>query len=186
MKKWIVRFATLYVFNLVVLLVIDLLVAGVSVGWALLWASVVLTAAVIWLKPLIHAGSPAWPRSRRDQRTKAGEKLVQIGLVFVVELLVWVVVVLLSGVTVHNWFLGYLLPPIFLLIAWAIYDAIDDRLQVRAGALYDERRPGSAASRRTPRSPPSPSTPRRRRRDAELQDGLTAEQRRMLDELGKS
>ncbi|MEU1972255.1 hypothetical protein ABZ477_11400 [Microbacterium sp. NPDC019599] len=183
MKTWIVRFATLYVFNLVVLLVIDLLVAGVRVGWGVLWASVILTAAVIWLKPVIQKWFGGMAAKSSSQRTKAGETLVKIALVFLVELVVWVLVVLLSGVQVHNWFFGYLLPPVFLLIAWAIYSAIDDRLEARAGALYDRAstglggRPGDASS-----PAPTPETSAARE---ELQDGLTAEQRRMLDELGK-
>ncbi|WP_243077124.1 hypothetical protein [Microbacterium sp. SS28] len=178
MKKWVVRFATLYVFNLAVLLLIDLLTPGVRVGWGVLWASVILTAAVIWLKPLISKWFGSMTAKSAHQRTKAGETLVQIGLVFVVELVVWIIVVALSGVTVHNWFFGYLVPPIFLLIAWAIYAAIDTRLEARADALYDQastklgKRPTDAAA------PPAADT------RAEVQDGLTPEQRRMLDELG--
>src|SRR5690349_8840390 len=103
MKKWIVRFATLYVFNLVVLLVIDLLVAGVSVGWGVLWASVVLTAATIWLKPVIRKWFARMAAKSASERTKVGETLVKIGLVFLVELIVWVLVVMLSGVHIYNW-----------------------------------------------------------------------------------
>jgi len=52
MRKWIVRFVSLYVFDVVVLLLMGLL-PGVRVGWAALWGAVILTAATIWLKPLI-------------------------------------------------------------------------------------------------------------------------------------
>ena len=38
MKTWIVRFVSLYVFNVVVLLVIGLLTPA-HVGWAAIWAS---------------------------------------------------------------------------------------------------------------------------------------------------
>ena len=181
MKKWVVRFGTLYVFNLAVLLLIDLLVAGVRVGWGVLWASVILTAAVIWVKPLIEKWFTGMAAKSADQRTKAGETLVRIGLVFVVELIVWIIVVALSGVQVHNWFFGYLLPPIFLLIAWAIYAAIDDRLEAKAGSLYDRASGGKS----TDAAPPPIPSPETRAAQEELHDGLTAEQRRMLDELGK-
>lgn len=185
MKKWVVRFGTLFVFNLAVLLIIDLLVAGVRVGWGVLWASVILTAAVIWVKPLLAKWFSGMAARSSNQRTKAGETVVRAGLVFVVELIVWIIVVALSGVQVHNWFFGYLLPPVFLLIAWAIYAAIDDRLEARAGSLYDRASGGSAGGRTDAATPPIPS-PETRAAQAELQDGLTAEQRRMLDELGKS
>jgi hypothetical protein len=184
MKKWIVRFATLYVFNLAVLLIIDLLVAGVSVGWGVLWASVILTAAVLWVKPLIEKWFTGMAAKSASQRTRAGEWLVRAGLVFLVELIVWILVVMLSGVHVRHIFLGYLLPPVFLLIAWAIYAAIDDRLEARAGDLYDRASAGVGAKRTDAASPVAPpSAPTRAARE-ELQDGLTAEQRRMLDELG--
>jgi hypothetical protein len=184
MKKWVVRFATLYVFNLVVLLVIDLLVAGVRVGWGVLWASVILTAAVLWVKPLIERWFTGMAARSASQRTRAGEWVVRAGLVFLVELIVWIIVVALSGVRVYNWFLGYLLPPIFLLIAWAIYAAIDDRVETRAGSLYDRASEGLGRGR-TDAAPPPPSPETRAARE-ELNDGLTAEQRRMLDELGNS
>lgn len=52
MKKWAVRFVTLLVFNIVVLLIIGLLTPA-RVGWAALWAGIILTALVIWVKPLV-------------------------------------------------------------------------------------------------------------------------------------
>jgi hypothetical protein len=184
MKKWVVRFLTLYVFNLAVLLIIDLLVAGVRVGWGVLWASVILTAAVIWVKPLLARWFTDMTAKSANQRTKAGETVVRFALVFFVELLVWILVVALSGVTVRNWVLGYLLPPVFLLIAWAIYAAIDNRLEERAGALYDRASAGiggKSTDAATPAVSPEAQTARQ-----ELNDGLTAEQRKMLDDLGKS
>jgi hypothetical protein len=184
MKKWVVRFLTLYVFNLAVLLIIDLLVAGVRVGWGVLWASVILTAAVIWVKPLITRWFSGMAARSANQRTKAGETVVRFALVFVVELLVWILVVMLSGVTVRNWFFGYLLPPVFLLIAWAIYAAIDNRLEERAGALYDRASAGVGSSSTDAASPAA--SPETRAARQELDDGLTPEQRKMLDDLGKS
>ena len=85
-----------------------------------------------------------------------------------------------------------LLPPVILLIGWAIYGAIDDKVEGHAGALYD-RATGTktvadaattASATGTPRAYPdaAPATDAGRR---ELDDGLTDEQRRMLDELGK-
>lgn len=183
MKKWVVRFAALYVFNLAVLLLIAFLVPGVSVGWGVLWASVILTAAVIWLKPFIHKVFTGMASRSAGSRTRAGERIVQAVLVFGVELLVWILVVALSGVTVRNWFFGYLLPPLLLLIAWAIYAAIDDRFEARAGALYDRASAGIGGTPADASSPTALPTPEGRAARTELQDGLTEEQRRMLDEL---
>ena len=45
MKKAIVRFGSLYVFNVVVLLLIGLLLRGVSVGWHAFWAAIILIIA---------------------------------------------------------------------------------------------------------------------------------------------
>ena len=53
MKTWIVRFVSLYVFNVLVLLLIGLILPTVAVGWSALWGSVILTAATIWVKPAI-------------------------------------------------------------------------------------------------------------------------------------
>lgn len=183
MKSWIVRFASLYVFNVVVLLAIGLLLPSVSVGWAALWAGVILTAATIWLKPFVTRLFQGAAKKSAAERTAVAEKLVQYGIVFLVELIVWVLVVLLSGVDVRGWFWGYVIPPVLLLLAWVVYDLVDDRVESRAGALYDRATGGRAAA-----APPAGvSAPGVETRDAqdELRDGLTAEQRRMLDELGK-
>lgn len=182
MKTWIVRFASLYVFNLVVLLLIGLLMRPVAVGWSALWASVVLTAATIWLKPVIARMFTGAARKSASQRTALGEKLVQYGIVFVVELIVWVLVVLLSRVHVHGFFWGWVIPPIILLVAWIIYDRVDDRIEAKASSIYD-RATGAVRGSSAEQAPPSAAATEGA---AELGDGLTAEQRRMLDDLGKS
>ena len=108
------------------------------------------------------------------------------GTVFLVELIVWVIVVIFSGVSVNNWFWGYLLPPIIFLIGWAIYAAIEDQVEAKADALYDQAHAGITKASSTDAAPaanPSAPTPATR---AELHDGLTDEQRRMFDDLGKS
>ncbi|WP_375385370.1 hypothetical protein [uncultured Microbacterium sp.] len=138
MRAWLIRFASLYVFNVVVLLLIGLLLPQVSVGWSVLWASIILTAATLWIKPLITTWFRGMASRSAAQRTKAGEKVVQFFLVILVAYIVWILVAILSGVRVHGWFWGYVIPPVLLLIAWAIYDAIDDRVEGHAGALYDK------------------------------------------------
>jgi hypothetical protein len=203
MKNWTVRFATLYAFNLVVLLLIGALTPGVRVGWGALWASVILTAGAIWVKPLIQKWFANMAARSSSRRTKAGETLVQIGLVYLVELVLWILVVWLSGVTVYNWLFGYLVPPVFLLIAWAIYAAIDDRLHERASGLYDRASakvgrstdavsPAASPASAVPGIPAAPAAPSASATPAkpgapakpDMYDGLTPEQRRMLDELG--
>src|SRR5688572_3555538 len=111
MKKWVVRFLSLLVFDVAVLLVIGWLTPA-RVGWSALWAGVILTALTIWIKPLIHRLFQSMAAKSAGQRTRAGEKLVQGALVFLVALLVWMATVLLSGVSVGGWFWGYVLPPI--------------------------------------------------------------------------
>ncbi|WP_314422289.1 hypothetical protein [uncultured Microbacterium sp.] len=186
MKNGIVRFAALYVFNVAVLLLIGLLSAGVSVGVNALWAAVVLTLAALFVKPLLTRAFRAAAAKSASDRTRVGEKVVQYVLVYLVELIIWVAVVWLSGVRASG-FWSYALPPLFLLVGWMIYDQVDDRLRAKAGQLYDvvqgkmtgsrkDSAPASAAS-----SSSSSATHEARE---ELRDGLTPEQRRMLDDLG--
>lgn len=193
MKKWVVRFASLLVYNIVVLVIVGWLTPA-HVGWAALWAGIVMTALVIWIKPLVERRFRSMAARSSGERTKAGEKLVEFFLAFAVAFLVWIATVLLSGVAVRGGILGafwgYVLPPVILLIGWAIYDRVDDTVERHAGALYD-RATGSKAGSRTGASdgstdaaaPPIPS-PEASAARRELHDGLTDEQRRMLDELG--
>ena len=186
MKKWVVRFLSLLVFDVVVLLIIGWLTPA-RVGWSALWAGVILTALTIWIKPLIHGMFQKMAAGSAGQRTKVGEKLVQGALVFLVALIVWVITVVFSGVSVGGWFWGYVLPPVLILIGWAIYDAIDDRVEGHAGAIYD-RATGRKATDAGASAPTTSTLTSAEAASAqrELQDGLTDEQRRMLDELGKS
>ncbi|GAA1984103.1 hypothetical protein GCM10009777_17510 [Microbacterium pumilum] len=172
-------------FNVVVLLVIGWLTPA-KVGWSAIWAGIVLTALTLWIKPLVHRWFQSMAAKSANQRTKLGEKLVQFFLVLAIAVIVWVVTVALSGVSVGGWLWGWILPPVLLVIGWAIYDAIDDRVETHAGALYDRAAGRSAvdgSSNGATLAVPSPGTAAGAR---ELQDGLTDEQRRMLDELGKS
>jgi len=185
MKKWIVRFVSLYLFNLVVLWIIGLVMGSVSVGWSAFWASVILTLGTIWVRPAITKWFRGMAAKSASQRTKIGEKLVQYLLVLAVAAIVWVLTVLLSGVGVRGFFWGWVLPPVLLVIAWAIYDAIVGRMEARAGDLYDKAlggRNGAGAVAGTDAAPaiPSPEAAAGRR---ELHDGLTDEQRKLLDEL---
>lgn len=182
MKNGIVRFAALYVFDVVVLLLIGMLSPGVSVGLHALWASVILTLAALFVKPLLTAAFRRAAAKSAADRTRLGEKIVQYVLVYLVELVLWVAVVWLSGVRASG-FWSYVLPPLLLLVGWMIYDQVDDRLRAKAGELYDVVQ-GKVSSRRTASASSAPATPGTAEAREELQDGLTPEQRRMLDELG--
>jgi hypothetical protein len=184
MRAWLIRFVCLYVFDVVVLLLIGVLLPSVSVGWSVLWAAVLLTAATLWIKPLITKWFRSMAARSAAQRTKAGEKVVQFALVLVVAAIIWVLTVIFTGVRVNGWFWGYVIPPFLLLVAWIVYDAIDDRVEARAGRLYDRARGRDTATDAAPPAPSVPS-PQEQAGRRELDDGLTDEQRRMLDELGK-
>jgi hypothetical protein len=194
MKAWLVRFVCLYAFNVVVLLLLDWFTPGVRVGFAVFWAALILTAATIWLKPLIHRLFQSLAAKSAAQRTKVGEKVVQYLLVLAVAAVIWILLVVFTGVNVGGFFFlwGWIVPPIALTIAWAVYDLVDDRVEARAGALLDRAttRGGDADAASSATPPPIPPAAGRApsgypggeappRRD----DGLTDEQRRMLDEL---
>lgn len=148
MKTWIIRFATLLVFNLLVLIAIVLFIPSVHGTWALLWAAVVLTAATLWLKPLLNRFATSQAQSRTTGMSPAKAKAFTYLLVFAVAIVIWILVVWFTGVRVTGWFWGYALPPIVLLLAWALYDVVDDKLEAQAGKLYDrfsDRNPPAAA-----------------------------------------
>lgn len=180
MKTWVVRFLSLLVFNIVVLLVIGWLTPA-RVGFSAFWASVVLTAGTIWVKPVVHRWFTNAAAKSASLRARVGEKLIEFVIVYIVALLIWMLVVLLSGVDVRGFFWGYVLPPLILLIGWAIYAVIDDRVEGHAGALYDKATGGAKESMD---AAPSRPLSGQAAAQAELKDGLTAEQRKMLDELG--
>jgi hypothetical protein len=181
MKQWIVRFVVLLAFNVLVLLVIGWLTPA-KVGWSALWAGIVLTFLTMWVRPLLTKWFSSGAEKSAGRRTKAGGGLVRVGIVLLIALIVWVVTVWLSGVRTGLNPIAYILPPIILAIGWWIYDLIAQRAEHHAGALYDKAT-GTQVGSTDAAAPPIPSR-ETRAAQAELQDGLTAEQRRMLDELG--
>jgi len=181
MKKWIVRFVSLLIFNVVVLLVIGLLTPA-HVGWSALWAAVIMTVLVIWVKPLVTKWFRSMAAKSASQRTKVGEKLVQALLALAVAFVVWIATVLLSGVAVSGWLWGWIVPPIILLVGWAVYDVIDDRFEAGTGALYDRATGGRV--RQGPDAAATPPSDAEKLGRRELDDGLTDEQRKMFDDLG--
>ena len=180
MKSWIVRFASLYVFNVIVLLVIGWITPA-HVGWAVIWASVVLTLVELFVKPLIQGFFVRATAKSAADRTRAGEAVAQGLIVLAVAAIIWVITLVLTGVSAGgSWFWAYVLPPIIIAIGWFVYSKIDDRIEARAAVYYDKAQAGIRGS-----SPAAPATPTAAVA-AELDDGLTPEQRKMLDDLGKS
>lgn len=186
MRKWIVRALSLYVFDVVVLLLIGLFIPSVRVGlWNSLWAAVVLTLATLLIKPALLRAFQGGAAKSASQRTKTGEKLVQYAIVFIVQLIIWVLTVLLTGVHVQGWFWGYVLPTILLLVAWVIYDLIDDRVEAKTDEIVGSvqaRMSGAAQPAASDAGAASPADANAAAKQ-EAADGLTPEQRRMLDEL---
>lgn len=179
MRAWIVRFASLYVFNIVVLLLIGLLTPA-KVGWSVVWASLILTLAELFVKPLIQRAFARSAAKSAGERTRAGEAVVQGLIVLAVAAIIWIITLLLSGVSAGgSWFWAYVLPPIILAIGWAIYARIDTRMQATAGELYDRASAGIRGGHGTGEAAAAGPAAK-----PELDDGLTPEQRKMLDDLG--
>ena len=169
----------MYVFNVLVLLVVGWLTTA-RVGWTALWAAVILTLATIFLKPVLakafHGAATGVGR-----RAGAGERTIEYLVVYLVAFAIWVVTFLLSG-SDPDGFWGWVLPPLILLVGWAIYDVIDDRVEARAGALYDRASSAMGGAPKAPAETPAPN-PAAEAGKRELRDGLTDEQRKLLDEL---
>lgn len=147
MRAWLIRFLGLYLFDLLVLVVLGWLVPNVQVGFAALWAAFILALVTMWVKPLVHAIVSKMASRPAGTRSKLAEKLVQYLIVFVVALVVWAIVVAFTGVAVQGWFWGWVIPPVALLIAWAIYDVTDDSIDRRMTSAFSRKqKPGASAS----------------------------------------
>lgn len=191
MKNGIIRFASLYVFNVAVLLLIGLFLPSVRVGFHALWAAVILTLAALFIKPTLTRLFRRSAAKSAAERTGFGEKVVQYMLVYAVEIVIWVLTVWFSAVSVRGFLWGYLLPPLLLLLGWVVYDQVDDALRKKTGEVYDSvqarlrgRSSASAAPAPSDARGAAPESPATRAGRSELDDGLTPEQRRLLDELG--
>lgn len=192
MKKWIVRFVSLLVFNVVVLLLIGML-SPARVGWAAIPAAIVMTLLVLFVKPLIEklfSNLSAGAAAKREQpRGRIAAWFAETIVVLGVALVVWVLTVIFSGVRLGSGLLGilwsYIIPPIILWIGWVIYAAIDDKVEAQTAAIYDRATGGGKKSTATASGQQAPPVPSRAQETGrrELNDGLTDEQRRMLDSL---
>lgn len=193
MKSWIVRFASLYAFNVVVLLVIGLFTPA-RVGFHAIWAAVIMTLAEVFVKPFVQRRFSAAAAQSAAGRTRTGEAAVQGAIVLGVAAVVWALTLLLTRVsTGGSWFWAWVLPPVIITIGWFVYARVVTRVETTAGGLYDRAEAGIRGARgrgssvgtagSAPSAPsPSPRSPSRGTKSAP--DGLTPEQRRLFDELG--
>lgn len=184
MRKWFIRFVTLYVFDVAALFLIGLLFPRVHVGLSAFWAGLLLAAATLWIKPLITSMFTSLANRSGTERSKFGDWLVRTLVVLAVAFVIWVLVVWLSGVRVDGWVWGYVWPPLALLLVWWIYDALDDTLEARANKIYDSataRLAGSGAEQPTTTAVPTAKSDSAAAQEAK--DGLTPQQRKMLDDL---
>ncbi|MGC5166590.1 hypothetical protein [Luteimicrobium sp. DT211] len=155
MRRWFVRVGTAFVFNVLVLLVIFWLVPAVHGGWSVLWASLVFTAATLFLKPFFHRVLLSEGERLRDTRaTWLKGKLLTYGVSYVVALLIWILTVVFSSVSVSGFLWGWLVPPFIVLLGWIVYDQLDDALERKAGELYD-----AAEQKMRGNEPPPPPSP---------------------------
>lgn len=141
MKKWIVRFIAMFLFNLIVLVLIGLILGHVDLGTFglnAIWASVVLTLATLLLKRAIHGLFTGKAEKSAHRRNKVGEWFLQFALVYGVALIIWLLVVALSGVEVDGVFWWWFLPPLILLAGWALYDVLAERVEARGSRIFDK------------------------------------------------
>ena len=138
MKTWVVRLVTLTLFNVAVLAAIVLLVRSVhGRPLGILWAALLLTAATIWIKPALSSIATKQAARGASARSASAQKLIGYLAVFAVAFVIWILTVWLTDVRVYGWFWGYVIPPLALLVAWFVYDIIDDQLEAKAGEVYD-------------------------------------------------
>lgn len=145
-KKWIVRLGTLLVFNVAVVALIAFLVPQVNARFSgVFWGAVILTLATVWIKPALTSAATSAANRGAATRSRGAQRAVAALAVFLVAVVVWLLTVWLTRVSVQGWFWGYVLPPVGLLIAWFVYDRIDDALERQASKLYDaaDRKLGS-------------------------------------------
>jgi hypothetical protein len=177
MKTWIVRFTSLFVFNIAVLIAIGLFTPA-KVGWSVIWASLVMTALVLFVKPVAEKWARKKVEQTRQGRSRAREQLVQFLVVLALAGGVWVATLMLTGVNAgDSWFWAFVLPPFIIAVGWWVYALVSDRIEAKAGELYDRIGSGEKVD-----APASPSAAEQTGR-AELADGLTPEQRKLLNDL---
>ena len=137
-KSWVVRLGTLTLFNIAVLAAIVLFVPSVhGRPFAILWAALLLTAATVWIKPLLSSIASKQAAKGASARSASSQKLIGYAAVFAVALVIWILTVWFTEVRVTGFFWGWVAPPLLLLVAWFIYDVIDDKLEAKAGEVYD-------------------------------------------------
>lgn len=138
MRKWVIRFGALFVFDYIVLIAMGLAMPRVQVGpIPALWAAFLLAAATLWIKPVVGRLFSKMAADETGERSRFVSWLVRSLVVFAVAFVIWLIVVALSAVNVAGWLWGYVWPPVVLLVVWWIYDAIDDRFEARAAKVYD-------------------------------------------------
>lgn len=134
-RAWVIRVLALLIFNVGAMLVILVLPGSQGLGFGnVLWGAIVLTLLSLFIKPALTK----WfsdAAGNLSLGARLGAKAVSYLVLYLVALAIWVLIVLFSPIGFGGGLSAIIVPPLLLLLAWFVYDLVDDALEAWVARL---------------------------------------------------
>lgn len=136
-RNWVIRLVSLYIFSFAAFLVMGLVNYSFRIGFfQLFWAALIFTLATIFVKPVVSAFAQKTAEGLKQGKTSTASRVIEYLAVYVVAVVIWMLVSWLTRLHNAHWW-DFFIAPLFLLVAWFIYDMVDEAIQRTVAKGYD-------------------------------------------------
>lgn len=136
-RNWVIRLVSLYAFSFVAFLVMGLVMPSFRIGfWHTFWAALIFTLATVFVKPIVSSFAQKTAAGLQQGKTPLVARIIEYVAVYIVAVIIWIIVTMLTSL--HNTgFWSFLIAPLFLWVAWIVYDIVDETIERAVGKGYD-------------------------------------------------
>lgn len=136
-RNWVIRLVSLYIFSFVAFLLLGFINSSFSNGFFhLFWSALIFTLATVFVKPIVSSFAQKTAEGLKQGKTSTAARVIEYVAVFAVALVIWLILSVLGAAQNPHWF-SWILSPVLLLVAWAIYDVVDEKIEAQVAKGYD-------------------------------------------------
>ncbi len=136
-RNWVIRLVSLYVFSYVAFIVMGLFNSSFRVGlFHAFWAALIFTLATVFVKPIVSSFAQKTAEGLKQGKTSTVGRIIEYVAVYVVALVIWWIVAAFTAAENTHWW-SMFVAPLFLMVAWIIYDIVDESIERTVAKGYD-------------------------------------------------
>lgn len=136
-RNWVIRLVSLYIFSFVAFLLMGLIMPAFRIGfWHTFWAALIFTLATVFVKPIVSSFAQKTADGLKQGKTSTVGRIIEYVAVYIVAVVIWIIVTMLTSLH-STGFWSFLIAPLFLWVAWIVYDIVDESIERTVAKGYD-------------------------------------------------